>query len=81
MIKKIESWSTRLLSRAGKLIMLKNVLQAIPTYAMSCFMLPKSICEEIQTVMNAFWWKNNSASTKGIKWLSWQKMCMSKNQG
>lgn len=80
-IKKIEGWSTKLLSRAGKLVMLKNVLQAIPAYAMSCFMLPKSICEEIQIVMNAFWWQNNSASKKGIRWLSWQKMCMTKSRG
>ena len=80
-IKKIEGWSTRLLSRAGKLVMLKNVLQAIPAYAMSCFLLPKSLCEEIQRVMNAFCWQNNSTSNKGIRWLSWQKMCMMKNNG
>lgn len=61
--------------------MLKNVLQAIPAYAMSCFLLPKSLCEEIQRVMNAFWWQNNSTSNKGIRWLSWQKMCMMKNNG
>ena len=31
------NWSTRFLSRAGKLTMLKVVLAAIPTYWMSCF--------------------------------------------
>lgn len=50
------SWSTRRLSRAGKLTMLKAVLSAIPTYTMSCFWLPVSLCKRIQSVLTRFWW-------------------------
>ena len=42
-IQKIKGWSSRLLSRAGKMVMLKNVVQAILAYAMSCFLIPKSL--------------------------------------
>ncbi|KAA3474024.1 reverse transcriptase [Gossypium australe] len=45
---RIDSWSTRLLSQGGKEIFLKSVLQGIPTYAMSCFLLPKTLCESIE---------------------------------
>lgn len=41
------SWSTRHLSKAGKLTMLKAVLTAIPTYTMSCFELPL-VAKEVQ---------------------------------
>lgn len=42
------SCSTRRLSPAGKLTMLKSVLSAIPTYTMSCFPLPIRLCKHIQ---------------------------------
>lgn len=80
-IQRIKGWSSRLLSRAGKLVMLKNVIQSIPAYTISCFLIPKSLCQEIQRVMNAFWWQSQSSNNKGIRWLGWNKMCMSKNNG
>lgn len=45
------SWTARFLSGAGKMILLKTVLAAMPTYAMSCFKLPKSLCKQIQSVL------------------------------
>lgn len=79
--KRIQGWSTKLLSRAGKAVMLKNVAQAIPAYCMSCFLLPKTLCQEIERIMNAYWWSSNSANTKGVRWLSWDRMSMTKKQG
>lgn len=45
---KAASWSSRYLSSAGKLTMLKSVLSPIPTYSMSCFLLPVGLCNQIQ---------------------------------
>ncbi|CAA7027603.1 unnamed protein product [Microthlaspi erraticum] len=52
---RLVSWSTKFLSGAGKMTMLKSVLSAIPTYTMSCFKLSKSLCKRIQSVMTHFW--------------------------
>lgn len=41
--KRIRGWSDRPLSSVGKEVMLKSVIQAIPTYIMSCFQLPATI--------------------------------------
>lgn len=66
------SWSTRFLLRAGKLTILKAVLTAIPTYSMSCFQLPVSLCKRIQSTLTQFWW-DNSSDKKKMCWVAWEK--------
>ena len=78
---RIQTLSSKLLSRAGKAVMIRNVLQTIPAYTMSCFMVPKSLCQAIERLMNAFWWKSNGSSSKGIRWCAWDKLSMSKKRG
>jgi len=36
--------------------MIKSVLQAIPSYVMSISRLPNTLLDEIEKMMNAFWW-------------------------
>lgn len=79
--KKIQSWSSKTLSRGGKTVLIKNVAQTIPSYCMSCFKIPKTLCQEIERLMNAYWWSSNSNLSKGIKWLAWEKMGVAKSKG
>ncbi|KAA3470829.1 reverse transcriptase [Gossypium australe] len=67
---RIDAWSTRLLSQGGKEIFIKSVLQAILTYAMSCFLFPKSLCDKIER-----------AGKRGIHWCQWRFLCKSKEEG
>ena len=53
---KLDRWKGKLLSMGGKEILIKVVAQAIPTYTMGCFLLPQSLCEEIESMMKNFWW-------------------------
>ena len=52
---KLSGWKTKLLSQAGREILIKFVAQAIPVYAMNCFLLPASFCDEINSMMGQFW--------------------------
>lgn len=79
--KRIQNWSNKILSKAGKTILIKNVAQSIPSYSMSCFLIPKSLCLEMERTMNSFWWTSNSDNRKGVKWMSWEKMCLPKCSG
>jgi hypothetical protein len=49
--KRIQGWKERFLSAAGKEIRIKVVAQAIPTYAMACFDLTKSLCDSISQMV------------------------------
>nr|KYP44532.1 hypothetical protein KK1_033990 [Cajanus cajan] len=48
---------------------------------MSTFLLPTSLEEEIQRMLNSFWWGSNQHSSHGINWLSWEKLTMRKEYG
>jgi hypothetical protein len=68
--KHINSWRGRPLSRAGKEVMIKSVLQSIPSYVMSIYLLPKTTIKELERMINSFWW-GGGVNNKGIKWLAW----------
>ena len=53
---RINGWKEKFLSQAGKEVMIKVVIQVIPTYTMSVFQLPKTLCKEITSMMFRFWW-------------------------
>ncbi|KAA3489773.1 reverse transcriptase [Gossypium australe] len=55
----IESWSSRLLSQGRKEVFIKSILQAIPTFAMSCFLFPRVLCERIENILTRFWWQRD----------------------
>ncbi|CAA7021648.1 unnamed protein product [Microthlaspi erraticum] len=78
--RKASSWSSRFLSEAGKMTMLQSVLSAIPTYTMSCFKLPMSLCKRIQSVLTRFWWDEQAGKRK-MCWVAWRKLTKSKKDG
>jgi len=79
--KRINSWSSKNLSKAGREVLIKSVLQSIPTYFMSIFSLPSTLCDEIEKMLNSFWWGHSGAQNKGIHWLSLDKLSMHKKDG
>lgn len=61
---KVLNWNNQYLSQIGKEIMLKSVAQALPTYSISCFHLPKSLIHEINMVMVFYWWEDKGSKKK-----------------
>lgn len=62
--KKVKGWKGKFLSTAGKEILIKVVVQAIPTYVMSYYKFPDSDCHEIECILAKFWWGVNNIDRK-----------------
>ncbi|XP_075652255.1 uncharacterized protein LOC142622622 [Castanea sativa] len=45
--KLMQGWKGKMLSRAGKEVLIKAVAQSIPTYTMGVFLLPAKLCNEL----------------------------------
>ncbi|XP_030924829.1 uncharacterized protein LOC115951829 [Quercus lobata] len=78
--KKLQGWKEKLLSQTGREVLLKAVVQAIPTYSMSCFKLPITLCHEIEAMVRKFWW-GQQGTRRRIRWVKWSTMCRPKSLG
>ena len=78
---KINFWSSKCLSKAGREVMIKSVLQAITSYVMSIFQLSTTLINTIEKMINSFWWGHGRTTHRGINGLNWEKLSMHKNHG
>ncbi|KAL9667077.1 hypothetical protein QQ045_001424 [Rhodiola kirilowii] len=78
--KKMQGWKEKKLSIAGKEVLIKAVVQAMPTYAMSCFKIPDTLIKRIVSMITNYWWSNNKEG-RGIYWCKYGKLCKEKMEG
>ena len=67
-------------SKAGRETLIKSVAQAIPTYSMSIFKLPRRVCEGINSVLAKYWWEQTQ-NEKKIHWINWNRLYTPKSKG
>ncbi|KAM1068445.1 hypothetical protein ACFX2A_000415 [Malus domestica] len=72
--KHLQGWKGKLLSSAGKELLIKSVAQALPLYLMSSFLLPKYFYDNLNHLIATFWWNGTDRENK-IHWLLWEKLC------
>lgn len=75
---RIKRWNERDFSMAGREVLIKAVLQAIPTYVMSCFLIPSTLLQEIEKLVRQYWWGGGERS---MSWLPWKLLCQTKGNG
>ena len=77
---KMQGWSEKNLSCAGREVLLKSVVQAIPTFSMSCFQLTKGVCSQLTSSMAKYCWRSD-IDRRSLHWLSWKNLSVPKAEG
>jgi hypothetical protein len=79
--KKIEGLRAKTLSQASRLVLIKSMAAAIPSYAMSSFILPKSIYSKLHQSFKNFWRGFPPTKTRNLSLKSWDSLCLPKAIG
>lgn len=77
---KVKGWIEKAISAAGKEILIKSVAQAVLVFSMSCFKLPRGLCEHLNKLIRQFFWGSKEGKRKP-HWVSWQTMTQPKKNG
>jgi hypothetical protein len=79
-LKKLDSWQCSSLSSGGKLVLLDACLSNTPTYAMSIYLLPKTVVKKIDGTRKRFFWQGGGTEKK-YHLVKWCLIARPKNKG
>ncbi|KAM1798595.1 hypothetical protein ACFX12_032647 [Malus domestica] len=77
---KIQGWKQSALSFAGKEVLLKVVVQAIPIYPMNLFKFPVAVCKDLDSMSAGFLW-GDCGGHRRIHWVNWDTLGRPKYEG
>ncbi|KAG7578318.1 hypothetical protein ISN45_Aa03g025130 [Arabidopsis thaliana x Arabidopsis arenosa] len=78
--RKLNSWTHRFLSFAGRLTLLSSVISGIIGFWTSAFFLPKRISRKITSLCSSFIWHGKVDIPSGTK-VAWHDICFPKEEG
>ncbi|XP_058785710.1 uncharacterized protein LOC131660481 [Vicia villosa] len=78
-VARIHHWTSKLLTYAGRVQLVKSIIVAIAQYWMSCFPLLKFVLKKIDSICRSFIWTGDEHSRKSS--VSWDIMCRPYAQG
>ncbi|KAH0709195.1 hypothetical protein KY284_010622 [Solanum tuberosum] len=78
--KKLSRWKSQYLSLGGRITLIKSVMDALPTYMMSLFPIPRSIEKKINKSRRVFLWQGNKEKL-GYNLVKWDVVTLNKMQG
>ena len=53
---RVMGWKEKNISKVGREVFIKIVAQAISTYSMSLFKIPRIVCDGINSILAKYWW-------------------------
>ncbi|KAL9662629.1 hypothetical protein QQ045_027462 [Rhodiola kirilowii] len=71
MTSKVKAWSSRFLSYAGRLVLVKHVLSSIGSYWMRVLIFPKRVIKKISTICRNFLWSGAASGRRNL--VAWEE--------
>lgn len=78
--KKLEKWSVKTLTYAGRLQLISSVIFHYQTYWSMIFVLPKTVLNHIEAMCRKFMW-SGKLEKNAIALVAWNKVCVPKEEG
>lgn len=66
---RVLGWKEKYIFKARREILIKIVVQAIPTYSMNIFKISKALCDAINSILAKYWWGQSNNESK-IHWIN-----------
>ena len=77
---KLSGWKAKFLSFAGRAVLIKSVMSAIPNHIMQGVALPSHICDKLDKLNRDFLWGSMSEKRK-LHLVGWSKIVRPKEDG
>ena len=78
--KRLASWKSQYISKAGRLTLIQSTLSSLPIYCLSLFRMPASICSRLEKIQREFLWSGGSLAKK-THLVNWKTVCSEKKKG
>ncbi|XP_016168080.1 uncharacterized protein LOC107610554 [Arachis ipaensis] len=77
---KLSLWKAKVLNKAGKLVLIKSVLNSLPVYYLSLYKMPKAVAEKLISLQRKFLW-NKEDGRNGMALVRWELVQAPKKLG
>lgn len=73
---RLAGWKRRMLSFAGRLVLIKSVLSCLPVYYLSLFRMPEGVAKDFERIQAAFLWGGSELRRK-VHLVKWEEVTKS----
>ncbi|XP_057730273.1 uncharacterized protein LOC130945580 [Arachis stenosperma] len=77
---KLSLWKAKILNKAGKLVLIKSVLNSLPVYYLSLYKMPMAVAEKLISLQRRFLWSKEDGKN-GMALVKWEVVQTPKKLG
>ena len=77
---RLQTWKSKALSQAGRVVLIKSVLQSIPVYFMGTIKVPVSVTKDLTALTRRFFW-GAMDKKKFMCYVAWSKITLPLQMG
>ncbi|XP_016164370.1 uncharacterized protein LOC107606876 [Arachis ipaensis] len=77
---KLSLWKAKVLNKAGKLVLIKSMLNSMPVYYLSLYKMPKAVAEKLISLQRRFLWSKEEGRN-GLPLVKWELVQAPKKMG